>query len=332
MNIAALEAQVQEFRERFHAARSALETMIVGNASAIEGVLTCLLAGGHGLLEGVPGVGKTKLVQSVAEVLRLRFSRIQFTPDLMPGDITGTTMLREDASGGRVARFEPGPIFAHLILADEINRATPRTQSALLEVMQEASVTVGGVTHRLDPPLCVLATQNPIELEGTYPLPEAQLDRFLFKLGMDVPGLDEMRAILDRTTSADTVQLREVLDRDQVLAMRTLARAVPVAPSVRDYAILIALGTQPQSSHAPERVRRFVRFGSSPRGAQAIILGAKVRALAQGRVHVAAEDVRAVALPALRHRVLLNFEGEAERVDVDGLVGSVVSGVPEPSR
>ena len=332
MNIAALEAQVQDFHDRFHAARTALATMIVGNAAAIEGVLTCLLAGGHGLLEGVPGVGKTKLVQSVAEVLRLRFSRIQFTPDLMPGDITGTTMLREDAAGGRVARFEPGPIFAHLILADEINRATPRTQSALLEVMQEASVTVGGVTHRLDPPLCVLATQNPIELEGTYPLPEAQLDRFLFKLGMDVPGLDEMRAILDRTTSSDTVQLQEVLDRDHVLAMRTLARGVPVAPSVRDYAILVALGTQPQSGYAPERVKRFVRFGSSPRGAQAIILGAKVRALTHGRVHVAAEDVRAAALPALRHRVLLNFEGEAERIDIDALIGGVIAGVPEPSR
>ncbi len=330
MNPAELEVQVAAFRDGFLTTRSALSSMIVGNDEVIDGVLTCLLAGGHGLLEGVPGVGKTRLVQSVAEVLRLRFSRIQFTPDLMPGDITGTTMLRDDPSGNRVARFEPGPIFAHLVLADEINRATPRTQSALLEVMQEASVTVGGITHRLDPPLCVLATQNPIELEGTYPLPEAQLDRFLFKLCMAVPGLDEMRAILDRTTSADGVELDEVLDRDQVMAMRALARAVPVAPAIRDYAILVTLATQPGSPHAPEAVRRYVRFGSSPRGAQAIILGAKVRALTRDRVHVASEDVRAVALPALRHRVLLNFEGEAERIDIDDLIGRVLEHVPMP--
>jgi MoxR-like ATPase len=276
------------------------------------------------LLEGVPGLGKTLLVKTLSEGLDLTFSRIQFTPDLMPADIIGTNIIVEDENGRKHFQFQQGPIFAHILLADEINRATPKTQSALLEGMQENSVTVGGASRPLPAPFFVLATQNPIEMEGTYPLPEAQLDRFLFKLRVRYPAIEELNAIIDRTTRARQVSVDRVLTGPSVVAFRELIREVPVASHVRDFASTIIMATHPQWEHAPDVARRFVRYGASPRGAQALILGAKVRALADGRYNVSADDVRELAAPSLRHRVILNFEGEAEGIDIDNLVGQVV--------
>ncbi len=300
---------------------------IVGQREVIRHTLTCLVAGGHALLEGVPGLGKTMLVRTLARVLDLNFARIQFTPDLMPADITGTDILEETEDGRREFRFQPGPVFTNLLLADEINRATPKTQSALLEAMQERTVTVANRSYPLGPPFMVLATQNPIEMEGTYPLPEAQVDRFLFKVNVEYPSAQELVEILNRTTGEAEPEVAVVADGATVLAMGTLARQVPVASPVSDYAARLTIATHPESDTAPETVRRYVRYGSSPRGAQALILGGKVTALLDGRYNVAFADLRAVAPAALRHRILLNFEGQAEGVSTDDVVGEVVRAV-----
>jgi MoxR-like ATPase len=318
------EARVQEFVQGFEGLRAEVEKVIVGHREIIDHVLIGLFAGGHVLLEGVPGLGKTLLVKTLAEGLELSFSRIQFTPDLMPADIIGTNIIVEDAAGRKHFQFQQGPIFAHVLLADEINRATPKTQSALLEGMQESSVTVGGASRPLPAPFFVLATQNPIEMEGTYPLPEAQLDRFLLKLRVRYPAIEELNAIIDRTTQARPVSVQRVMSGARVLTFRELIREVPVATHVRALAATIIMATHPQWDGAPEPARRFIRYGSSPRGAQALVLGAKVRALAHGRFNVSVDDLRALALPALRHRLILNFEGEAEGIDVDTLIGQVV--------
>ncbi len=330
MSALSVERQIEAFRDQFKLVRDEISRKIVGNEEIISGVMTCLLVRGHVLLEGIPGVGKTKLVQTMADVLHLKFSRIQFTPDLMPGDIIGTNVVREDDSGRKLFEFRRGPLFANMLLADEINRATPKTQSALLEAMQENSVSAGGQTHPLEQPFFVLATQNPIEMEGTYPLPEAQMDRFFFKLKLDFPDIEQLHLIIDRTTRQEEPSVQRVLQQGQILEMRETARAIPVSRPVQDYAIKLTLATHPESDQAHEATRKFVRFGASPRGTQALILGAKVHALMNDRVYVSCEDVRAVALPALRHRVLLNFEAEAQRMDTDTILRRIVEWVPEP--
>jgi MoxR-like ATPase len=318
------EPRVQEFITAFQRLRSEVQKVIVGHDDVIDHVLIGLFAGGHVLLEGVPGLGKTLLIRTLAASLDLSFSRIQFTPDLMPGDIIGTNIIAEDTEGRKHFQFQRGPIFGHILLADEVNRATPKTQSALLEGMQEGSVTVSGSTHPLPSPFFVLATQNPIEMEGTYPLPEAQLDRFLFKLRVRYPALDELTEIINRTTRPREVSVQRVMTGEQVLRFRELVREVPMASHVRDLASLSVLASHPQWEQAPEAARRFIRYGSSPRGAQALVLGAKVRALTQGRYNVSTEDLHAMALPAMRHRVILNFEGEAEGIDSDRLIGELM--------
>ena len=321
------EARVEAFVNAYGALRTEVEKVIVGHADIISGVLTALFAGGHVLLEGVPGLGKTLLVKTLAESLHLTFSRVQFTPDLMPADILGTNVIVEDPKGGRQFQFQPGPIFAHIVLADEINRATPKTQSALLEGMQEQSVTVAGSSRPLPGPFFVLATQNPIEMEGTYPLPEAQMDRFFFKLRVRYPAMAELNAIIDRTTQVRAVQVQRVLDGATVLGFRELIREVPIATHVRDFATRLVMATHPQWDAAPEATKRFVRYGASPRGAQALVLGAKVRALTEGRYNVSMEDIQALAQPALRHRVIMNFAGESEGVDGDELISQVMKSV-----
>lgn len=303
--------------------------MIVGQRDVIDGVIVCILAGGNVLLEGVPGLGKTMLVRSLATALGLDFSRIQFTPDLMPTDILGTTMLVESEDGKRHFTFEKGPIFANMILADEINRATPKTQSAMLEAMQEKSVTIGKQTYQLEQPFFVLATQNPLEQEGTYPLPEAQLDRFLYKLFMKMPSLEEMHTIMDRTTSSDTPELERVITKEKLLEIRAFARAIPVAPHIQDYALRIMYGSHPEHELATGQTKQYVRFGASPRGAQTILLTSKIRALMDGRDNVSTEDIRKSAVPALRHRVILNFEGEAEGIQTEDIIESIIERTPE---
>jgi len=300
---------------------------IVGHEEIVDLTVTSLLAGGHVLLEGIPGVGKTSLVHTLADVLHLTFNRIQFTPDLMPADIVGTNIVQEHAHGGTFFEFQPGPIFANVVLADEINRATPKTQSALLEAMQDVSVSVGKTTYRLDQPFFVLATQNPLEMEGTYPLPEAQLDRFFFKLKVMYPPEEAMHAILDRTTRDSDTSVARVVDGPALLEMRHIARSVAIARPVQAYAIRLTLGTHPDSPYASPLVKRYVRYGASPRAAQALVLAAKIQALNRGQGFVSVEDVRSVALPALRHRVLLNFEGEADEVNTDTIVNELVSTV-----
>ncbi len=336
-DVEATQRAADAFRADFERVREQVGRVVVGQRDAVEDALTCLFAGGHTLLEGVPGIGKTLLVRSISEAVDLEFGRIQFTPDLMPADITGTTVVDEqvDESGRahRTFRFQRGPIFANIVLADEINRATPKTQSALLEAMQERSVTVGGTTHALPRPFFVLATQNPVEQEGTYPLPEAQLDRFFFKLRVGYSTREEMGEILARTTGASAPTIEKVLDARGLIAHQELVRRVPVPDHVEDYAIRCVLATHPRSelsdgAFATPMVNRFVSLGASPRAAQALILGAKVRALLDGRPSVAIEDVRRVALPALRHRVMLNFEASAELVDTDHVVRNIIETLP----
>jgi len=322
------EERAERFREIFTSLTREIGKVIVGHAEIVRGVLICLFSGGHALLEGVPGLGKTLLVKTLSESLDLRFSRIQFTPDLMPADIIGTNIVVETPEGGRHFTFQRGALFGQIVLADEINRATPKTQSALLEAMQELSVTVGGVHHPLSRPFFVLATQNPIEMEGTYPLPEAQLDRFLLKLKVRYPGAAELAEIIERTTRSETERAQKVAAGPEVEALKSLVREVPVAQPVKEYVTQLVLATRPEHPEAPDMVRRFVRYGSSPRGAQALVLGGKVQALMDGRFNVSFEDIRAVALPSLRHRLILSFEGEAEGVDPDQIIEGVLTRVP----
>jgi MoxR-like ATPase len=325
-----VETRLRQFADTYRRITDEVRRVIVGHDEILEGVLLCLLTESHTLLEGVPGIGKTLLVRTLAEALDLEFRRIQFTPDLMPADIVGTNVIVETLEGRRDWEFRAGPVFGNLILADEINRATPKTQSALLEAMQERSVTVAGVTRRLAEPFLVLATQNPLEMEGTYPLPEAQLDRFMLKLLMRVPGQAEISEIVARTTGRHLPHAARAADAAAVLAMRDLAREVPAASHVRDYAAALVLATHPERPDAPALVKKYVRYGASPRGAQAMVLGGKVLALVAGRYNVAFEDLRRMARPALRHRLILNFEAEAEKVDPDQIVEDVLKHVPEP--
>ena len=329
MTEAASKEDVAWFTQHIGLLREEIAKVIVGNRDVVDGALTCMLVGSHALLEGVPGLGKTLLVRTLAEALSLQFSRVQFTPDLMPADILGTTMITEAAGGGKQFEFRKGPIFANIVLADEINRATPKTQSALLEAMQEHSVTVARTTHILEEPFMVLATQNPLESEGTYPLPEAQLDRFFFKLHVAFPGREELHAIMDRTTAGVSTKVTPVLKREDILRMQRLVRQVPAARHVQDYAVRLLQATHPEGPDAPDMVKRFVRFGASPRGGQACVLAAKIRALFEGRFAASIDDVRVSALPALRHRVLLNFEGEAEGVKTDAVLAEIVKKLPE---
>jgi len=328
-NTATADLAIHEFTDVARRIEQEIGKVMVGQDEVVRGIITAVLGGGHVLLEGVPGLGKTLLIRSLGQVLDLPFSRIQFTPDLMPADITGTTMLVEERGGGRAFEFQPGPIFASLILADELNRATPKTQSALLEAMQEHTVTIAKQGHRLPEPFFVMATQNPIEMEGTYPLPEAQLDRFFIKLNIDYPGPSELMEILNRTTTGYVPQAETVANGPTVVRMAHLARSLPIAQSVLDYAVRLSLATHPERTGAPEPIRRFVRFGSSPRGAQAMVVGAKIRALLDGRYNVGFADIRQAALPALRHRLILNYDADAEGMTADRLLHDVIAQLPE---
>jgi MoxR-like ATPase len=328
MTSAAVGQAIDQFRARFTRITEEVGRRIVGHEEVVNLTVTSLLAGGHVLLEGIPGVGKTSLVHTLADVLHLSFSRIQFTPDLMPADIVGTNIVQEHTHGGTFFEFQPGPIFANVVLADEINRATPKTQSALLEAMQDVSVSVGKTTYPLEQPFLVLATQNPLEMEGTYPLPEAQLDRFFFKLKVAYPAEAAMHEILERTTTEARTSVTRVLDAAQILEMRHVARAVPLARPVQAYAIRLTMGSHPASPYATPLVKRYVRYGASPRAAQALVLAGKIQALTRGRAFVSVDDIRSVALPALRHRLLLNFEGDADEVSTDTIVGELLSTVP----
>jgi len=324
------ELSVEQFADRARAIEAEVKSVIVGQDDLVRQTLICLVANGHALLEGVPGLGKTMLVRTVADVIDCSFNRIQFTPDLMPADIIGTNILVEQ-DGRREFRFQPGPVFANLLLADEINRATPKTQSALLEAMQEQQVSVARDRHKLEPPFFVLATQNPLEMEGTYPLPEAQLDRFLFKLWVPFPSEEDLVEIMERTTGAKTPTAGKAADAKEVVQMQRLARSVPIAPHVTAYAVSVLTATHPDAPRAPELVKQYVRYGGSPRGAQALVLAGKIHALLEGRYNVASDDIRAVALPALRHRVIRNFEGEAEGITSDAIVRAVLDAVPPPT-
>jgi MoxR-like ATPase len=320
----------EAFAERAVAIEREVGKVIVGQRELVRQTLTSLLANSHALLEGVPGLGKTLLIRTIGDVIDCSFSRIQFTPDLMPADITGTNILIEEG-GTRVFRFQPGPVFANLVLADEINRATPKTQSSLLEAMQEHQVTVARQRYPLDPPFFVLATQNPLEMEGTYPLPEAQLDRFMFKVMVPFPSEEDLITIVDRTTGADTPSASKICSAAEIVEMQRLARAVPIAPHVTAYAVSVLSASHPDQPRAPEIVRQYVRYGGSPRGAQALVAGGKIYALLDGRFNVSIDDIRAVALPALRHRVILNFEGEAEGITPEAIVRSILDAVPAPT-
>jgi MoxR-like ATPase len=323
------EAQIAQFRQTYSALRAEIGKVLVGQDAIVDSTLIALFGGGHVLLEGVPGLGKTLLVRTLGEVLDLSFSRIQFTPDLMPADILGTNLVMEAPGGRREFQFQRGPIFAHLVLADEINRATPKTQSAMLEAMQEKQVTAGGELRKLVEPFFVMATQNPIDQEGTYPLPEAQLDRFFFKLLVGYPTHAELSEVMTRTTSGAKVTTSKVLDRDRLLELMKLVREVPVASHVQDYAVRVVLATHPKTATAVAIANQYLRFGSSPRGAQTLLLGGKVRALAHGRFNVSFDDIQAVAHPALRHRLILNFEAEAEGITTDLVVDQVIKEVPK---
>jgi MoxR-like ATPase len=332
-----VEKRIDRARHFFSELKTEIARAIVGHEELIEQVFIALVCGGHCLLEGVPGLGKTLMVRSLGEILSLSFSRVQFTPDLMPADITGTNVLTDDPSGRKVFEFQAGPVFANIVLADEINRATPKTQSALLEAMQEQSVTVGGKAHRLESPFMVLATQNPLEMEGTYPLPEAQVDRFFFKLQLEYPSREELSRIADLTTAAPAGALREVLDGAAILEMRQWVREVPLAETVKDYAVRLILATHPRRDredgkhNGTELARRFVLYGSSPRGLQSLILAAKARALLSGRPNVSFEDIRSMIAPSLRHRLILNLEADAEGINAEQILAEVVQQVEEVS-
>ena len=322
------ESYVRDATAQLESVRSEIHKVIVGHENVVEGVLTALLAGGHVLLEGVPGLGKTTLLRTLGEALHLDYSRIQFTPDLMPADILGSMVMDSDETGSKALRFDPGPIFSNLVLADEINRATPRTQSALLEAMQERTVTSGTTTHRLDQPFLVMATQNPLEMEGTYPLPEAQLDRFLLKILVTYPARDELAAIVDRTASPRKPVVEAALTRDQILDLRGACAEVLVAPHVRDYAISLVLATQPEHAEAHAVSKKYIRYGSSPRGAQALVQCGRVRAFIRGRLNVSTDDVRELALAALRHRIILNFDAHAEGRTEDDILREIIDALP----
>ena len=322
------ESQIQSFRDNYAALQNEIGKVIVGHTEIVENTLIALFGGGHVLLEGVPGLGKTLLIRTLGEVLDMPFSRIQFTPDLMPADILGTNLVMESDGGKRAFVFQRGPIFAHLVLADEINRATPKTQSAMLEAMQEKQVTAGGELRKLTEPFFVMATQNPIDQEGTYPLPEAQLDRFFFKIIVGYPSADELNEVINRTTTDAKVSVNKVLDRDTLMELMKLVREVPVASHVKDYAVRLVLATHPKTDTAAPIANQYLRFGSSPRGAQTLILAGKVRALAQGRFNVSFEDIQSAALPALRHRLIPNFEAEAEGITTDHIIEQILRDVP----
>jgi MoxR-like ATPase len=324
-----IEKQAEEFAARYKAVREQIGRVIVGHSDIVHGVLTCLFVGGHCLLEGVPGLGKTLLVRTLSQTLNLHFSRIQFTPDLMPADILGTNMVVESDVGHRQFEFQKGPIFTQICLADEINRATPKTQSALLEAMQERKVSIAGKVFDLEAPFFVMATQNPIEQEGTYPLPEAQLDRFFFKLIVGYSGREELSAIIDRTTRGVDVTPDKVMDGAEIVKWQRLIREVIVAPHVQDYIVRLTLATHPQGEFAQPITDQYLRWGASPRGAQTVTLAAKVRALLAGRYNVSFEDVRRVFLPAMRHRVILNFEAQAEGIDTDHVLTEILKKAPE---
>ena len=328
MTLDEVKGKAETFRTVYGQVKSEIQKVIVGHEEIIDGVLSCLFAGGHALLEGVPGLGKTYLVRSLAQALSLKFSRIQFTPDLMPADIIGTNIVVESETGHRAFEFRQGPVFANIILADEINRATPKTQSALLEAMQEHTVTSGQKTYRLDEPFLVMATQNPIEMEGTYPLPEAQLDRFLAKLNVQYSGREELITILERTTQGIDTRPEPVADAASIVSLRAFAHSIVAATHVKDYAVRLVLATHPGGPYATETANRFVRYGASPRAAQAMLLGAKVLALRDGRANVAFDDVAQVAAPTLRHRLILSFEGQAEGADPDRIIQEVLESVP----
>ena len=319
--------QVDSIRSNFDTILSELSKIIVGQDVLIKHLFTCLLCGSHALIEGVPGLGKTLIVRSLSKILDLKYSRIQFTPDLMPADIIGTNIVKEDSNGSRYFEFYKGPIFGQLILADEINRASPKTQSALLEAMQEDKVTVFGTQYHLKPPFMVLATQNPIEMEGTYPLPEAQLDRFFFKLRVSYPDHQELKKIIDKTTEDYQYELKRVIGADAILEMRSIVKLVPIATHVKDYAIRLALASHPDNANASEQTREYVLFGASPRGVQSLILAGKVSALLDGRYNVSIEDIDDVAKPALRHRIVLNIRGETEGIDMDDIIDEIISKV-----
>jgi MoxR-like ATPase len=324
-----MQKRAEEFRTRYQAVKDQVGRVIVGHDDTVHGVLTCLFVGGHCLLEGVPGLGKTLLVRTLAKALDLNFSRIQFTPDLMPADILGTNMVMESPDGKRFFEFQKGPIFTQLCLADEINRATPKTQSAMLETMQEFSITVAGQVYHLKRPFFVLATQNPIEQEGTYPLPEAQLDRFFFKLVVGYSGREEMASIIDRTTRGEVIEPQKVMDGEEILKWQQLVREVILAKHVQDYIVRLTLATHPEGPFALPITNQYLRWGASPRGAQTLALAAKVRALLEGRYNVSFEDVRRVYLPALRHRVIVNFEAQAEGIDTDHVLLEILQKLPE---
>jgi MoxR-like ATPase len=326
------EVRLEELRKSFETLESSIEAVFLGHHEVVEELLLTVLAGGHALLEGAPGLGKTTLVRTLATVLDLDFRRIQFTPDLMPPDVLGTRILTESVDGARSFEFQRGPIFSNVVLADEINRATPRTQSALLEAMGEKQVTVFGETCALEEPFFVIATQNPIEMEGTYPLPEAQLDRFMLKIQLSSPPLEDLSAILGETTGAASAPPESVVEGGEVREMQQLVREVPVSSDMVELAARLVRCTHPDDEHAPERVRRFVRFGASPRGGQALLLTAKARALVHGRLHVQAEDLEALAPSALRHRLILNYEGEASRITPDELVSDAFEAARTASR
>ena len=321
------EAALQFAVARLNQVRQEIAKIIVGQQDVVDGVLICLLASGHVLLEGVPGLGKTTLLRTLARALRLKYSRIQFTPDLMPADIVGSMMIETDDRGSKALRFQPGPVFAHLVLADEINRATPKTQSALLEAMQERTVTSGTTTHELESPFLVMATQNPIEMEGTYPLPEAQLDRFLMKILVTYPSREELNKIVERTIQSEEAQVEQVMDREAILELRGVCRQVLVAPHVQEFAIQLVMATQPEQKEAHELATKYIRYGSSPRGAQALVECGRVLALMRGRFHLSVDDIQHIAASVLRHRIILNFDAHADGQTPETILSTIINGV-----